>query len=146
MQTGGRKEARFSSTQVRTRTGRSMPPGSSAAPSGVLRPSEGRGSAQPPIGRLVNQHPVGQRAGQPPRHRVAVVGTPAVAPVHLWSKSPHPTTSQVPARHRWPAARTSGVARHTARGLELRQAKGTDPSTILVLCPQTFRLGPKEML
>lgn len=54
LQTGGRKEARFSSTQAFTLTGRSMAtrePGSGAVSSAQL---EGRGSAQPPIGSLVN--------------------------------------------------------------------------------------------
>lgn len=66
LQTGGRKEARFSCTQAFTLTGLSMVPQEPRSRAVCSAPSEGRASARPPIGRLVNQHPEGQRAGQPP--------------------------------------------------------------------------------
>ena len=81
LQTGGRKEPRFSSTHAFTFTGRSMvcrEPHSCAESSAL---SKGRASARPPIGRLVNKHPEGQRAGQSPGL--------AAAPLGLWSGTPH---------------------------------------------------------
>lgn len=86
--------------------------------------------------------------GNPQGTEVAVVGTPAVAPVHPWSKSPRTTTSQVPARHRLARRRThvGGRPAHLRGGWERRQAKGTDPRALLALCAHTLRLRPEEVL
>lgn len=73
LQTGGRNEARFSSTQFLTLTGLSMASGEPCSRTGaVLGPSEWLGSAQSPIGRLVISI---QRAGQH-RGRLATAPRP----------------------------------------------------------------------
>lgn len=55
------------------------------------RSSEGRDSAQPPIGCPGNQHSQGQRLGHPPGRRGLRAGAPAVAPLGLWSRARLPS-------------------------------------------------------
>lgn len=101
LQTGGRKEARFSSTQVFTLTRRSMAARGAALWSVCLGPSEGRGSAQPPMGRLINQHPGGQRAGQLPLPPGYLCGWGRG--LVLWPLSDFGLELACPPRRPWPA-------------------------------------------
>ena len=130
LQTGGRKEARFSSTQAFTLTGLSMASQEPRSRAVSSAPSEGRASARPPIGRLVNQHPEGQRAGQPPVTRCGH------SPTLVWSP--------LALRAAWPS-----LAAQPGRPAHPRRSGAPDPGVtgsriFLVPCPQTFRLGPRE--